>query len=568
MPRQNSALPVFSFAARARDVVRFARIERAGRDSEGTLKGFQRPQIAGHINEIRDYLEKPSAILPNPIVIGFTGSASIEAGIPAADGRARTGWLTIDVSAGAPGWIVDGQQRFTALRDIGEADGRDFEVLVSGFICENVAELQKQFILINNTRPLPKALVCELLPQVEDLPRRMSNRSQAALLTEALNYKSGSSLKGLIRQQTNPRGVIRDTVLQRVIMTSISDGALRLYASENALLLDKGYALISEFFHAVQHVFRSDWGPDAEDLAPHPRRRDHRDGLRHGVPSLGDGVRRAGGLRGRSAPARREHGLDVGGMGLRGREAALELPAERAQRHQASGPPPRAGAQARAERAKRGRLSMAYSVKEIFYTLQGEGRNAGRAAVFCRFAGCNLWSGREADRNGATCRFCDTDFVGTDGPGGGRFASAGDLSAAIASAWGGGEASERLVVLTGGEPLLQADSPLVEALHGERFEVAVETNGTIAAPRGLDWICVSPKAGAPIVQTFGDELKLVFPQHGAEPASFEGSDFSHFLLQPMDGPNRRENTAKAIAYCMAHPKWRFSFQTHKAIGIR
>ncbi len=259
MPRQNTALPVFSFAARAQDVARFARIERAGRDGAGKLRGFQRPQIAGHIHEIRDYLEKPSAILPNPIVVGFTGSATIEPGPLSDDNHAGTGWLTIDVSDGPPGWIVDGQQRFTALRDIGEAQGRDFEVLVSGFVCANVAELQKQFILINNTRPLPKALVYELLPQVEDLPKRMSNRSQAALLTEALNFRSGSSLEGLIRQQTNPRGVIRDTVLQRVIMTSISDGALRLYASEDALLLDKGYALISEFFHAVQHIFRSDW---------------------------------------------------------------------------------------------------------------------------------------------------------------------------------------------------------------------------------------------------------------------------------------------------------------------
>lgn len=259
IPRQNDALPVFSFAARARDVARIARIERAGRDGEGQLRGFQRPQIAGHINEIRDYLEKPGAILPNPIVIGFTGSAKVEPDAPSGDGHARTGWLTIDVSDGPPGWIVDGQQRFTALREIAEADGRDFEILVSGFICADVAELQKQFILINNTRPLPKALVYELLPQVEDLPRRMSSRSQAALLTEALNYRAGSSLKGLIRQQTNPRGVIRDTVLQRVIMTSISDGALRLYASDDALLLDKGYLVISEFFHAVKHAFRDDW---------------------------------------------------------------------------------------------------------------------------------------------------------------------------------------------------------------------------------------------------------------------------------------------------------------------
>lgn len=209
---------------------------------------------------------------------------------------------------------------------------------------------------------------------------------------------------------------------------------------------------------------------------------------------------------------------------------------------------------------------MAYSVKEIFYTLQGEGRNAGRAAVFCRFSGCNLWSGREADRNDATCRFCDTDFVGVDGSGGGRFASAAELSAAIARAWDGD--SGRLVVLTGGEPLLQVDEALLEALHGEQFEIAVETNGTIAAPRGLDWICVSPKAGTSIVQTSGDELKLVFPQAGAQPSAFECWEFAHFLLQPMDGPEYRENSAQAIAYCMAHPKWRFSFQTHKAIGIR
>lgn len=257
IPHQNPKLPVFSFAAKAGDVARIARIERAGRDAEGQLRGFQRPQIAGHINEIRDYLEKPGAILPNAIVVGFTGSATIEIG---ADRKGnRIGDLTIDVSDGPPGWIVDGQQRFTALREIAAAEGCDFEVLVSGFICKNVAELQKQFILINNTRPLPKALVYELLPQVEDLPRRMSNRSQAALLTEALNYRAGSSLKGLIRQQTNPRGVIRDTVLQRVIMTSISDGALRLYASEDSMLLDKGYLLISEFFHAVQHVFRAEW---------------------------------------------------------------------------------------------------------------------------------------------------------------------------------------------------------------------------------------------------------------------------------------------------------------------
>lgn len=210
---------------------------------------------------------------------------------------------------------------------------------------------------------------------------------------------------------------------------------------------------------------------------------------------------------------------------------------------------------------------MAYSVKEVFYTLQGEGRNAGRAAVFCRFVGCNLWSGREADRHGAICRFCDTDFVGVNGSGGGRFRSAQDLSDAIAATWNGGD-GPRLVVLTGGEPLLQVDGDLIRTLRAKHFEVAVETNGTIAAPTDLDWICVSPKAGAPLVQTSGDELKLVFPQAGAEPWMFEALDFRHFLLQPMDGPAQRENTTAAIEYCMAHPKWRFSFQVHKAIGIR
>jgi 7-carboxy-7-deazaguanine synthase len=210
---------------------------------------------------------------------------------------------------------------------------------------------------------------------------------------------------------------------------------------------------------------------------------------------------------------------------------------------------------------------MAYSVKEIFYTLQGEGRNAGRAAVFCRFAGCNLWSGREADRHAAVCRFCDTDFVGVNGPEGGRFGTAQELSGAIASAWNGGDGA-RLVILTGGEPLLQVDGELIRALRDECFEIAVETNGTIAAPSGLDWICVSPKAGAPLVQASGHELKLVFPQVDAEPSSFETLDFTHCLLQPMDGPDHRANTAAMIAYCMAHPKWRFSLQIHKAIGVR
>jgi 7-carboxy-7-deazaguanine synthase (Cx14CxxC type) len=210
---------------------------------------------------------------------------------------------------------------------------------------------------------------------------------------------------------------------------------------------------------------------------------------------------------------------------------------------------------------------MAYAVKEAFKTLQGEGRHAGRAAVFCRFSGCNLWSGREADRAGAACRFCDTDFVGVDGENGGRFADAPALAVHLARLWGPGR-ERRFAVLTGGEPLLQIDAPLVEALHDEGFEVAVETNGTLAAPPGLDWICVSPKAGAPLVQTSGDELKLVYPQQGAEPELFEGLAFDHFLLQPMDGPDLMRNTRAAIDYCLAHPRWRFSHQTHKAIGVR
>ncbi|WP_234732080.1 7-carboxy-7-deazaguanine synthase [Acidocella facilis] len=211
---------------------------------------------------------------------------------------------------------------------------------------------------------------------------------------------------------------------------------------------------------------------------------------------------------------------------------------------------------------------MAYSVKEIFYTLQGEGRNAGRAAVFCRFAGCNLWSGREEDRATAICRFCDTDFIGTNGTGGGRFADAADLSAAIAAAWPQDQLEDRLVVLTGGEPLLQLDIPLVDALHAAGFEIAVETNGTIAPPAGVDWLCVSPKAGAALAVAGGDELKLVFPQPDALPARFEGLAFRHFLLQPMDGPDQAANTAAAVAYCMAHPRWRLSLQTHKFLGIR
>lgn len=256
VPRQSAETPVFTFAAKASDIARIARIERAGRTEEGTLEGFQRPQIASHIREIRDYLEKPSAILPNPIVVAFTGAATLEPLLPLNDSNTRIWRLTIDVSNGPPGWIVDGQQRFTALSELRE---RDFEILVSGFVCTSVEELQKQFILINNTRPLPKALVYELLPQVSDLPYRMSNRSQAALLTEALNYREKSSLKGLIQQQTNPKGIIRDTVLQRFIMNSLTNGLLGLYADDNQLLLEKGSKLVSEFFHAVQHVFKDDW---------------------------------------------------------------------------------------------------------------------------------------------------------------------------------------------------------------------------------------------------------------------------------------------------------------------
>lgn len=210
---------------------------------------------------------------------------------------------------------------------------------------------------------------------------------------------------------------------------------------------------------------------------------------------------------------------------------------------------------------------MAYTVKEIFYTLQGEGGQAGRPAVFCRFAGCNLWSGREKDRATAICQFCDTDFVGTDGPGGGKFETAAQLAHAVASTWQGDASGRPLVVCTGGEPLLQLDEPLVQALHAQGFEIAVETNGTQPAPAGLDWICVSPKAGAPLLLTRGQELKLVFPQPGAMPDQFTGLDFRHFFLQPMDGPLQRRHTAQAVAYCLAHPQWRLSVQTHKVIGI-
>jgi 7-carboxy-7-deazaguanine synthase (Cx14CxxC type) len=210
---------------------------------------------------------------------------------------------------------------------------------------------------------------------------------------------------------------------------------------------------------------------------------------------------------------------------------------------------------------------MSYAVKEIFYTLQGEGANTGRPAVFCRFAGCNLWTGREADRAGAVCRFCDTDFVGTDGPGGGKFPDARSLARAVAAAWPARPGGRRFVVCTGGEPLLQLDGALLDALHAEEFDVAVESNGTVEPPAGIDWLCVSPKAGAPLVVRGGDELKLVYPQDGAEPELFEDLEFGRFFLQPMDGPRRRENTAAALRYCMVHPRWRLSLQTHKLLGI-
>jgi 7-carboxy-7-deazaguanine synthase len=211
---------------------------------------------------------------------------------------------------------------------------------------------------------------------------------------------------------------------------------------------------------------------------------------------------------------------------------------------------------------------MSYAIKENYYTLQGEGAQTGRPAVFCRFAGCNLWSGREQDRASAICKFCDTDFADTNGRGGGHFASGEALAAAIDRKWPAGAGpGKRFVVCTGGEPLLQLDSELIGALHDLRFEVAVETNGTIEAPPGLDWICVSPKAGAELKQRSGDELKLIYPQPGAEPAAFEGLPFHHFFLQPMDGPARELNTTLAMAYCLDHPHWRLSLQTHKLIGI-
>jgi len=215
---------------------------------------------------------------------------------------------------------------------------------------------------------------------------------------------------------------------------------------------------------------------------------------------------------------------------------------------------------------------MTYSVKEIFYTLQGEGTQSGRAAVFCRFSGCNLWSGREIDRAKAVCKFCDTDFVGTDGVGGGKFETADALARAVDDAWTGDTAwtnssDRKFVVITGGEPFLQLDSKLVMAIKRRGFEIAVETNGTIAAPPGIDWICVSPKAGSQLVQTSGQELKLVYPQPKAQPCAFEHLQFENFFLQPMDGPDREKNTQLAIKYCLDNPRWRISLQTHKLMGI-
>ncbi len=210
---------------------------------------------------------------------------------------------------------------------------------------------------------------------------------------------------------------------------------------------------------------------------------------------------------------------------------------------------------------------MPYEVKEIYYTLQGEGANTGRPAVFCRFARCNLWSGLEEDRSSAICKFCDTDFVGTDGPGGGEFADVDEFARAIACAWPEDTNDSRFVVFTGGEPLLQLDRDVIDRLHEAGFEVAIETNGTLLAPEGVDWICVSPKAGAPLRLRSGSELKLVFPQEGADPVNFEGLDFDHFFIQPKDGPDLDRNVRAAVEFCLAHPRWRLSLQTHKMVGL-
>jgi 7-carboxy-7-deazaguanine synthase (Cx14CxxC type) len=210
---------------------------------------------------------------------------------------------------------------------------------------------------------------------------------------------------------------------------------------------------------------------------------------------------------------------------------------------------------------------MGYAVKEVFATLQGEGYNTGRVSVFCRFAGCNLWTGREANRASATCRFCDTDFVGTDGVGGGHFGDAQSLADHIAESWPAMSNATAFVVCTGGEPLLQLDEPLIAELHRRGFTIAIETNGTIPVPAGIDWVCVSPKADARLVVTAGDELKLVYPQAGGEPERYADLDFDHFFLQPMDGSDRETNTVAAIEYVLAHPRWRLSVQTHKYLGI-
>ena len=212
---------------------------------------------------------------------------------------------------------------------------------------------------------------------------------------------------------------------------------------------------------------------------------------------------------------------------------------------------------------------MSYKIKELFYTLQGEGAQAGRASVFCRFTGCNLWTGREQDRHKAVCQFCDTDFLGTDGPGGGRFSTAEELADAVASAWPSHAPSNArpYVVCTGGEPLLQLDADLIDALHKRGFEIAIETNGTLEPPEGIDWICVSPKADAPLKCTRGHELKLVYPQSLALPERFAELEFEHFFLQPMDGPEQQQNTQKTVEYCLQNPQWRLSLQTHKFLGI-
>ena len=265
-PRQSERLPVFCFTATAEEILQIARIERAGRNEAGVLQGFQRPQIAGHIDNIADYLDKPHSILPNALVVGFTR------GVKAQLNRKGSGQVTIDVSKGPPGWIVDGQQRFTALSRIAK---REFQVVVTGFICPTIQELQRQFILINSARPLPKALVYELLPQVPDLPATLVPRALASRVTETLNYSEGSSLKGMIKQQTNPNGIIADVAVQKLVLNSMNDGALRLYAKEPKKLVERGSTLISEFFHAVKHTFPDAW----KDHTPKTSRLVHGTGI-------------------------------------------------------------------------------------------------------------------------------------------------------------------------------------------------------------------------------------------------------------------------------------------------